>query len=146
MLRLKHTLLLCGRPRRVSQLLPQRNSLSRSLFPLLQPKVKFPRRTSPHKTRWHVYIGAILATSGVGVIAFGNYRPFRHTVLSIVRCSRVAQAAVLSVIDYKRTFAKNYLSKEDEVEATSQCHTRSARRVLKALLANGGERERFISS
>jgi len=47
-------------------------------------------------------------------------------------------AAVLGAIDYKRTFAANYESDEDRLEAYSNCHTRSARRVLKALLANGG--------
>ena len=49
------------------------------------------------------------------------------------------EAAVLGVIDYKLTFAKTYPSTEASQEATSQCHTRSAHRVLKALLANGGE-------
>ena len=49
------------------------------------------------------------------------------------------EAAVLGVIDYKLTFAKTYSSTEASQEATSQCHTRSAHRVLKALLANGGE-------
>ena len=51
----------------------------------------------------------------------------------------LSEAAVLSAIDYKRTFAKTYTSKDDEKEATSQCHTRSAQRVLRALLANGGQ-------
>jgi aarF domain-containing kinase len=45
---------------------------------------------------------------------------------------------VLGAIDYKLTFAKTYPSEEASQEATSQCHERSARRVLKALLANGG--------
>lgn len=45
---------------------------------------------------------------------------------------------MLGVIDYKWTFAKNYPSAEASEEATSRCHERSARRVLKALLANGG--------
>lgn len=48
------------------------------------------------------------------------------------------EAAVLGVLDYKLTFWKTYPSEEASQEATSQCHTRSARRVLKALLANGG--------
>jgi aarF domain-containing kinase len=47
-------------------------------------------------------------------------------------------AAVLGAIDYKRTFAANYESDKDRLKAYSECHTRSARRVLKALLANGG--------
>ena len=48
------------------------------------------------------------------------------------------EAAVLGVIDYKRTFAKAYASDEERLEAYSQCHLRSANRVLRALLANGG--------
>lgn len=59
-------------------------------------------------------------------------------MLAVVRCSRVAEAAVFGVIDYKRTFAKTYASDEERLEAYSQCHLRSANRVLRALLANGG--------
>lgn len=33
---------------------------------------------------------------------------------------------------------KGYESASEEGEAYSECHTRSAKRVLKALLANGG--------
>lgn len=48
-------------------------------------------------------------------------------------------AAVSSVIDYKMIMLKSYGSSEEEEDAWSACHTRSARRVLKALLANGGQ-------
>lgn len=51
----------------------------------------------------------------------------------------VVEAAVLSAIDYKLTFAKSYNSEEENQEATSHCHSRGAKRVLRALLANGGE-------
>lgn len=44
----------------------------------------------------------------------------------------------MGAIDYKLTFAKSYSSAEASQEATSKCHIRSAHRVLKALLANGG--------
>jgi hypothetical protein len=44
------------------------------------------------------------------------------------------------VIDYKFTFAKTYASDEEQQEAYSGCHLRSANRVLRALLANGGAR------
>ena len=47
-------------------------------------------------------------------------------------------AAILGAIDYKRTFARTYASDEERLEAYSQCHLRSANRVLRALLANGG--------
>lgn len=49
------------------------------------------------------------------------------------------EAAIFGAIDYKRTFARTYASDEERVEAYSQCHLRSAKRVLRALLANGGK-------
>ncbi len=51
----------------------------------------------------------------------------------------VIAAAVLGAIDYKRTFARTYASEEEQLEAYSRCHLRSAKRVLRALLANGGK-------
>ena len=45
---------------------------------------------------------------------------------------------MLGAVDYKTTFAKSYQSDEIRVEAYSKCHKRSAERLLKALLANGG--------
>ena len=48
------------------------------------------------------------------------------------------EAAILGVIDYKYTFASTYGSDEEQLEASSRCHLRSANRVLRALLANGG--------
>lgn len=49
-----------------------------------------------------------------------------------------AGAATLSAVDYKVTMAKSYGSAEEERDAYSECHNRSAKRVLRALLANGG--------
>ena len=57
-----------------------------------------------------------------------------------MRVRGTIEAAVFGAIDYKRTFARTYASDEERVEAYSQCHLRSAKRVLRALLANGGER------
>lgn len=77
----------------------------------------------------------------LGTACFATYQTsqsFRHTVLAVVRCSRVAGAAILSAIDYKLVMVKSYRSVDEEGEAYSRCHTRSAQRVLKALLANGG--------
>jgi len=71
-------------------------------------------------------------------VAYQNYQPFRHTVLAAARCSRVAQAAIVGAVDYKQTFARAYASEEQRYQAYSECHTRSAKRVLEALLANGG--------
>ncbi|TFY83696.1 hypothetical protein EWM64_g309 [Hericium alpestre] len=96
-------------------------------------------RTSVRRSRpWLAGSAALLLVSGAGWAAYENYQPFRHTALAVVRCSRIAEAAVLGAIDYKRTFAQTYASEKEQLEAYSQCHSRSARRVLKALLANGG--------
>ncbi|KAK7057167.1 ABC1-domain-containing protein [Favolaschia claudopus] len=53
------------------------------------------------------------------------------------------KSACLGVIDYKTTFSrlekqKDTVGEDERSRAISECHTRSARRVLKALLANGG--------
>jgi aarF domain-containing kinase len=45
---------------------------------------------------------------------------------------------MVGAVDYKLTFARNYSIEGEYAEAVSKCHTRSAERVLKALLANGG--------
>ncbi|KAL6310320.1 ABC1-domain-containing protein [Sparassis latifolia] len=92
------------------------------------------RRISP----WVIYPTTIVVAAGAGVFTYENYQPFRHFTLAAVRCSRVARAVVLGAIDYKATFAKTYASEEILLDAYSQCHKRSAERVLKALLANGG--------
>jgi hypothetical protein len=55
------------------------------------------------------------------------------------RDDAITEAAIFGAIDYKRTFARTYASDEERVEAYSQCHLRSAKRVLRALLANGGK-------
>lgn len=61
-----------------------------------------PRRSRiplPHPLRSDVIGGprsfaaysiAIALGAGVGFIAYENYQPFRHTVLAVARCSRVA--------------------------------------------------------
>ncbi|TFK85017.1 ABC1-domain-containing protein [Polyporus arcularius HHB13444] len=96
-------------------------------------------RSLPKLKPWvYVVPTTVLVVGGVGVLAYNYYQPFRHTALAVVRCSRVAEAAILGAIDYKLTFAKTYNSEEERHDAYSDCHTRSAKRVLKALLANGG--------
>ncbi|KAI8975842.1 ABC1-domain-containing protein [Trametes punicea] len=97
------------------------------------------RSRLPAKPSGWVFVpAALLVLGGAGVVAYNYNQPFRHTALAVVRCSRVAEAAILGAIDYKLTFAKSYLSEDQKAAAYSACHTRSARRVLKALLANGG--------
>ncbi|EGN99873.1 hypothetical protein SERLA73DRAFT_180133 [Serpula lacrymans var. lacrymans S7.3] len=85
-----------------------------------------------------LYSTAFLTIFGGGYVAFEKNEPFRHSILAVVRCSRVAEAAVVGAIDYKWTFTRTYDSEEKRLEAYSHCHTRSAKRALKALLANGG--------
>jgi aarF domain-containing kinase len=113
----------------------------------------------PKSKSWVLYPASVLVFGGASWYAYENVQPFRHSVLAAVRCSRVAGesqkwkavnlcdqrvlsvlgAAILGGIDYKRTFARHYESEDARLDAYSQCHTRSAQRVLKALLANGGE-------
>ncbi|KAG0707338.1 ABC1 family-domain-containing protein [Suillus ampliporus] len=92
----------------------------------------------PRGKSWLFCPAVLLALTGAGYYAYENHQPSRHAVLATLRCSRVAQAAISGAIDYKRTFARTYASEEDRLEAVSQCHVRSATKVLKALLANGG--------
>ncbi|KZT26756.1 ABC1-domain-containing protein [Neolentinus lepideus HHB14362 ss-1] len=97
--------------------------------------------TPPHTSRgrrhpWALYY--TLCLGGLGLIAYETNKPFRHSVLAVVRCSRVAYAAVRGIVDYKLTFSHNYASEEAQQDAYSMCHSRSAHRVLRALLANGG--------
>ncbi|OBZ67025.1 ABC1 family protein MCP2 [Grifola frondosa] len=99
-----------------------------------QEQAKRPARLNT----WIVYPTTLLVLSGAGLLAYETNQPFRHTILAVVRCSRVAEAAILGAIDYKVTFAKKYESDEALSIAYSECHKRSAKRVLRALLANGG--------
>ena len=78
---------------------------------------------------WHLFGALELLVSLTTQFALGRRKLTPY--LSIV-------AAVSSAIDYKLTFAKTYNSAAESEEATRQCHKRSAQRVLKQLLANGG--------
>ncbi|KAJ7783217.1 ABC1 family-domain-containing protein [Mycena metata] len=86
---------------------------------------------------WILYPTILLAASGTAWFA---YKPIRHSVLAGIRCYRVVAAACLGVLDYKTTFLQlsKTASEDERLRAVSDCHTRSAHRVLKALLANGG--------
>ncbi|KAG1828985.1 ABC1 family-domain-containing protein [Suillus variegatus] len=92
----------------------------------------------PQEKSWLWYPGTLLALTGVGYYAYENHQPSRHAVLATLRCSRLARAAISGAIDYKLTLARTYTSEEERLEAVSQCHVRSATKVLNALLANGG--------
>ncbi|KAF7981834.1 hypothetical protein HWV62_31359 [Athelia sp. TMB] len=88
--------------------------------------------------KWALWCAGAAGGSVLGWALWKNNQPFRHSVLAVARCSRVGVAAVLGAVDYKYTFAKTYESEDLEQKAYSDCHTRSAERLLKALLANGG--------
>lgn len=85
-----------------------------------------------------LYPCGALVLAGGAYLAYENYKPFRHSVFAVVRSSRIAGAAAVGIVDYKWTFSRTYASDEEQREAYSECHTRSANRVLKALQANGG--------
>lgn len=79
-----------------------------------------------------------LLLSGVGLVSYDPPQQVAHTLHAVRRCSRVAEAVVPSAIDYKSTISKDYDSETTRQAAMSECHTRSAKRVLRAMLANGG--------
>lgn len=135
-------------------------------YALRDPRARW-IRISPHLCGSHhqgfrirrrpwAYPMAALLVGGAGYLAYQNHQPFRYTCLAAVRCWRVAGAflvsclcdlihvpkrsgaAILGVIDYKLTFSWDYENENQYIEAVSLCHRRSAKRVLKALLANGG--------
>ncbi|KDR75880.1 hypothetical protein GALMADRAFT_248622 [Galerina marginata CBS 339.88] len=92
----------------------------------------------PATSPWIFYPTCLVILGAACFVTYQTSRPFRHTALAVVRCSRVAGATVFSAIDYKVTMVKKYDSTAQENEAYSVCHMRSAHRVLRALLANGG--------
>ncbi|KAF7321358.1 ABC1-domain-containing protein [Mycena kentingensis (nom. inval.)] len=108
--------------------------------PSLQLRSATPRfhSTQPPRIRSRATYPLLLV--GLGVAGYFAYDPLRHLSLAGVRCSRVVTSAILGVIDYKLTFASlsDDTPEAERLAAISKCHTRSAERVLRALLANGG--------
>ncbi|KAF9071747.1 ABC1 family-domain-containing protein [Rhodocollybia butyracea] len=98
---------------------------------------KYSNRNQVNRKPW-IYPVSLLLLAGAGTFAYHNSKSFRYAVLAGLRCSRVAEACILGVIDYKITFFKTYGSQEEQFAAYSDCHKRSASRVLRSLLANGG--------
>ncbi|KZV95129.1 ABC1-domain-containing protein [Exidia glandulosa HHB12029] len=99
------------------------------------------QRTVQSTTRWRRRIGvagAGFALCAVGVTTSDTLDAVRHARIAGERSRRVASAVIASVIDYKFMFVRTYSSPEDYARALSECHSRSANRVLQALLANGG--------
>jgi hypothetical protein len=104
-------------------------------------KRTFASRSTPssRKFRRAPWIASAFLLSGVGLVSYDPPQQVAHTLHAVRRCSRVAEAVVPSAIDYKRTLWKDYDSETSRQAALSECHTRSAKRVLRAMLANGGE-------
>lgn len=40
---------------------------------------------------WILYPGTVLLLAGAGYVAYESYQPFRHALLAVVRCSRIAR-------------------------------------------------------
>ena len=120
-----------------------RQSSSKLPFQHNSPVFKrtFASRSIPNsrKFRRAPWIASAFLLSGVGFVSYDSTQQIAHTSHAVRRCSRVAEAVVPSAIDYKRTLSKDYDSETSRQTAMSECHTRSAKRVLKAMLANGGE-------
>lgn len=119
-----------------------RHSTFGHIFQRNNPLLKrtFASRSTPssRKFRRAPWIASAFLLSGVGLISYDPPQQVPHTLHAVRRCSRVAEAVVPSAIDYKRTLWKEYGSETSRQTALSECHTRSAKRVLRAMLANGG--------
>lgn len=56
------------------------------------PKIDTPNPTIRATANpWILYPGAALLLAGAGYVAYENYQPFRHALLAVVRCSRIAR-------------------------------------------------------
>lgn len=122
---------------------------STSRLPLQQNNLIFKRtfsfRSTPNRREFQraPWIASAFLLSGVGLVSYDPPHQVAHVFHAVRRCSRVAEAVVPSAIDYKRTLSKDYNSETSRQTAMSECHTRSAKRVLRAMLVNGGEFHTF---
>lgn len=124
-----------------------RHPTFRLLFQRNTPPLKrtFARSStqSSQKFRRGPWIASAFLLSSVGLVSYDPPQQVAHTLHAVRRCSRVAEAVVPSAIDYKRTLWTDYDSEISRQAALSECHTRSAKRVLRVMLANGGEFDSF---
>lgn len=82
-------------------------------------------------------IAIFLSAIGVGLLVY-HEKDVEKAAIATLRSSRIAFAAALCALDYKSTFSKTFSSEDERLQAYSACHTRSAEKILSALLANGG--------
>lgn len=117
----------------------QTRNISRLRFRGRLPKSSNPTHEAPTpKRKWTRRAAALGFLSAGTVVTLNNYDPARHATLAIDRISRCVWAVGLSAWDYKRTLAKAYENEDATIQAYSDCHYRSAKRLLHALQHNGG--------
>ncbi|KAG8934159.1 hypothetical protein FRC01_004799 [Tulasnella sp. 417] len=117
----------------------QSRNLSRLRFRGRLPKSTNPSHEAPTPKRKWARRAAVLGFLSAGtVVTYNTYDPARHATLAVDRISRCVWAVGLSAWDYKRTLAKAYENEEEGIQAYSDCHYRSAKRLLRALQHNGG--------
>ncbi|KAG8691923.1 hypothetical protein FRC11_004852 [Ceratobasidium sp. 423] len=83
-------------------------------------------------------VGGVFFLASSGYVLYKAHEPTRHFCLAVVRCSRVGEAVIESIVDYKILFARSIPDDAKRAHAYSSCHKRSAERVLHALQLNGG--------
>lgn len=100
--------------------------------------------TTPNPSRLYQRsrTGAIVALFGaaglVTVSSPEDTSTLKHFGQAVIRCERIGRAVAYDAILYKRTFGAEYASDEERSEAISNCHKKSAERILEALQENGG--------
>ncbi|KAG8835312.1 hypothetical protein FRC17_004094 [Serendipita sp. 399] len=103
----------------------------------MQPHERLLKRVEFAKNADRKQISSFALLLVAAVVAY-NWDDIRHGYIAAQRTSRVAVAATKAVYEYKSMYAKTYPSETERMDAISECHTRAATHVLKALLANGG--------
>lgn len=117
----------------------QARNLSRLRFRGRLPKSSNPSYETPKPNRKWTRRAAVVGFLSAGsIITLNTYDPARHATLAVDRISRCVWAVGLSAWDYKRTLAKDYGNDDTMLQAYSDCHYRSAKRLLHALQHNGG--------
>ncbi|KAG8948518.1 hypothetical protein FRC04_009728 [Tulasnella sp. 424] len=117
----------------------QARNLSRLRFRGRLPKSSNPSHETPKPNRKWTRRAAVVGFLSAGsIITLNTYDPARHATLAVDRISRCVWAVGLSAWDYKRTLTKDYGNDDAMLQAYSDCHYRSAKRLLHALQHNGG--------
>ncbi|EJD52676.1 ABC1-domain-containing protein [Auricularia subglabra TFB-10046 SS5] len=95
-------------------------------------------KAAPVHRKWIRRTGGAVALCSVGLVGYDSLDSIRHASIAAERSARIGRAVVACVIDYKLMFSRNYATPLDYDVALSECHSRSANRILRVLLANGG--------